>query len=635
MAAETLSVILQLVAGQYKREAKAAASATKNIAGEAGTAGKATDQLRQRFNGAAVAIKGAAVAFAAVKLRQFVGDARDAASALNESVNAVNSVFGTAAERIAAFSRVSAQATGLSARQFNELATVSGAALQNFGFSAEQAAAETVKLAVRASDMASVFNTDVADAMGAIQSALRGETEPIRRFGVSLDDARIRAKAVEMGLADTTAAVDANGKATAALALIYDQTNKVVGDFANTSDELANSQRRAAAEAENAKAAFGQALQAPATAVTNISTDILRGLQALGLFGKGAREVTLESLRMEEAIGNINDAIRSGSPPADAFADSLLHLARSGLLSREAMLALAAAAGLSEEDVMGMADAILTQAGALDDSLVILPQFIAALTGTGDAASAADPKIAALADQYEEWARQAKAARDAQLAATQALLEAANPALAAARAMERYQSAQANLAEVQADGKSSAEDIARAQLDVASAALEAQAAMDLFKVEGVTRGADAIAKALGIGTDEALELMRVLGLLSGMEVTTVVRTRFEEIRDTRSVGSAANATRTYGGGRQHGGSVDPRHWYMVGERGPEMFIPNQTGTVASNRELMRALSGLSGGRESNITINYPQHTGNDIMHGVRTALLLDGLTQFAETAPGV
>lgn len=42
---------------------------------------------------------------------------------------------------------------------------------------------------------------------------------------------------------------------------------------------------------------------------------------------------------------------------------------------------------------------------------------------------------------------------------------------------------------------------------------------------------------------------------------------------------------TYGGRRAGGGGVNPGSWYMVGERGPEPFIPHAPGTIIPNRAL--------------------------------------------------
>ena len=204
-----------------------------------------------------------------------------ASSNLNESVNAVNVVFEDAADIILDFGKTSSYAVGLANSEFNQLATTTGAFLQNVGFDAAGAAEETIKLTQRAADLASVFNTDVSQALNAIQSGLKGEFNPLEQFGVKLNAATIEAKAFEMGLADATGVLDDSAKATAALALIYDQTAKVQGDFVNTSDGVANSTRIAKAELENLSAMFGDELIPLTTDLLKQLLPILKNLNAM------------------------------------------------------------------------------------------------------------------------------------------------------------------------------------------------------------------------------------------------------------------------------------------------------------------------------------------------------------------
>jgi len=183
-----------------------------------------------------------------------------AASNLRESMNAVNVVFQDASGTIENFGKVSATQAGLSTREFNELATVTGAFLTNLGYNSDEAASKTIDLTKRAADMGSVFNKDVSVALEAINSGLKGEFNPLEQFGVKMNAAGIEARALSMGLADSEGNLSDNAKAQAALAIIMEQTNKLQGDFTNTSNELANSTRITKAELENEAAALGQQL---------------------------------------------------------------------------------------------------------------------------------------------------------------------------------------------------------------------------------------------------------------------------------------------------------------------------------------------------------------------------------------
>lgn len=186
--------------------------------------------------------------------------ATDAASDLSESQNAVSVVFGKSTGIIEKFSKNAAKQAGLSMKDLNEMVVPIGASLQNYGFSAKEAATSSVSLAKRAADMASVFNTSVPEALEAIQSGLRGEADPLEKFGVGLNDAAVKAYAVKTGLAKTTAGVSDNAKMQARLGLIMQQTNKYQGDFARTSGQMANKARINEAEQANLTAQLGMGL---------------------------------------------------------------------------------------------------------------------------------------------------------------------------------------------------------------------------------------------------------------------------------------------------------------------------------------------------------------------------------------
>jgi hypothetical protein len=122
-------------------------------------------------------------------------------------------------------------------------------------------------LTALATDLASFNNTTTDEAITALGAGLRGESEPLSRFGILLNAADVEAKALELGLGKTVkvngklkTVVDESSKVLARQALIMEQTSIQQGDFARTSDGAANQQRILAAEIENAKAKIGVGL---------------------------------------------------------------------------------------------------------------------------------------------------------------------------------------------------------------------------------------------------------------------------------------------------------------------------------------------------------------------------------------
>lgn len=184
----------------------------------------------------------------------------EAAVNLGESVNAVERIFGDAASEMLDFSRTSANSIGLSQAAFNQAIVPLGAMLSNAGLEMDAVADATVDLTERAADMASVFNTDVDQALAAITAGLRGETDPLEQFGVSINAAAVEARALADSGKAAAADLTSMELASARVALILEQTDSVAGDFAETSDELANSTRIAKAEMEDQRAEIGDRL---------------------------------------------------------------------------------------------------------------------------------------------------------------------------------------------------------------------------------------------------------------------------------------------------------------------------------------------------------------------------------------
>jgi hypothetical protein len=200
----------------------------------------------------------AAAALAAVGAGAF--KAAQAASDLSEEQSKVGVVFGESAKDVLAFSKTAARSLGQSQRQALEAAGTFGTLGKAAGLTGQDLSQFATKFTGLASDLASFNNTSPEEAIQAIGAALRGEAEPIRRYGVLLNDATLRQKALELGLVRTTKqALDPQTKSLAAQAVILEQTADAQGDFARTSGGAANQQRILQAQVADATAQIGRA----------------------------------------------------------------------------------------------------------------------------------------------------------------------------------------------------------------------------------------------------------------------------------------------------------------------------------------------------------------------------------------
>ena len=305
-------------------DAKGFDKAQKEFASLNGASAKTAFALKKAMLPAAAIIGGlGAAAVPAVK----------AASDLNETISKTSQIFGDADESVFKFAGTAAKQLGQTKTQALEAASTFAQFGKAAGLTGKDLGKFSTEFVTLASDLASFNNTPVDQAIMALGGALRGEAEPMRKFGVLLSQSAIEAKALSMGLITTTVdqdklnialmkadlafkkqsaaitkygedsneamsatiayesaqialdkavggsadALTAQQKTLATQALIMSSTSDAQGDFIKTSDGLANSQKILSAEFGNMQAQMGQVLLPAVTALTKALT-VLTGL---------------------------------------------------------------------------------------------------------------------------------------------------------------------------------------------------------------------------------------------------------------------------------------------------------------------------------------------------------------------
>lgn len=284
---------------------------TSEIRGAADDAGKG---IGSRLGGAFRTAVGPLLAGASVAgITAFASSAVRSFSELEDSSAAARVIFGDSMAKIVEQSKTAAGSLGLSRQDVISAANTFGTYGKSAGLAGDDLAKFATDQTQLAADLASFKGTSPEQAIEAIGAALRGETEPIRSFGVLLDDATLRSKALSMGLISTTKdALTPQQKVLAAQAAIWEQTRDAENDYAETADSTANVQKSLAAASEDLSAKFGQVL-APAftfvrekalVAVTGISGLLDKVLAFQGALAAGAGTADLvKSLGLDPSAG--------------------------------------------------------------------------------------------------------------------------------------------------------------------------------------------------------------------------------------------------------------------------------------------------------------------------------------------
>lgn len=238
-------------------------SAVRGSVDEAGNAASRSAEASGKKSGGAFStgFKGAMGALAGVfafdTVKDFFSGAVKGAGDLEQSAGAIQSVFKGSASDMVKWSTQAQNSVGLTQNEFNELGTLIGAQLKNGGTAMDQLAPKTNELIGLGADLSSMFGGTSREAIEALSSALKGERDPIERYGVSLTQAKIDAEALAMGAQKVDGAFSNQAQQAATLSLIMKQTSDAQGNFAKESDTLAGQQQRASAGWKNITTSIG------------------------------------------------------------------------------------------------------------------------------------------------------------------------------------------------------------------------------------------------------------------------------------------------------------------------------------------------------------------------------------------
>ena len=184
----------------------------------------------------------------------------DAASDLQQSTGAIDSVFGDWALDIEQSAQAAAGAVGLPTAAYENLAAVLGSQLKGAGMNIGDVTGKTQDLIGMGADLAATFGGETSDAVEALSSVLKGETDPIERYGVSIKQSDINARLAAQGQDKLTGTALKRPPPTLRWRWSPSRPRTPRGAFARESDTAAGAQQRLSAKLENLQAKLGEKL---------------------------------------------------------------------------------------------------------------------------------------------------------------------------------------------------------------------------------------------------------------------------------------------------------------------------------------------------------------------------------------
>lgn len=190
-------------------------------------------------------------------LINFAKNAVKAASDLEEVTSKFNTVFASTFVDVEQSVSLLQKSYMMSEREARQFLSSTQDLLVPMGVQADTAAVLSEEIVKLSADLGSFNNLPTAQVMADIQSALVGNFETTKKYGVVLNETVIKEEAMRLGLYKKGQALDAATKAQIALSLITKGSSAALGDSIRTAGSFANQMKKSQARVEDFTAAIG------------------------------------------------------------------------------------------------------------------------------------------------------------------------------------------------------------------------------------------------------------------------------------------------------------------------------------------------------------------------------------------
>lgn len=313
----------QKLKAELSRGMKTATTAANKQAEDGGK--RAGGGFSNAFKGALAGVAaGFSIGAVVGGVKEVVGLAGDA----EQSIGAIDTVFKENAQTMHDWAATASQTVGISGNEYRELGTLLGSQLKNMGTPMDEIADKTNGLIGMGADMASMFGGTTKEAIEAISSALKGEMDPIERYGITLSAAALEAEALSKGILKPVVDADKVATASTKMTLAQNKYNEVLKKHGKDSDEAKRAQLTlTAAEEAYSKATAGKVpkMDAESKALAVQSALYGQGADAQGNFARESDTLQNKQQKAAASFQDLKETIGTAFLPAMTSAFGFLN----------------------------------------------------------------------------------------------------------------------------------------------------------------------------------------------------------------------------------------------------------------------------------------------------------------------
>ncbi len=222
------------------------------------------------------------------------------AADIEDAIGATEQIFGDNANSVNAWASKLDSSFGVAKKEALEYSNLMGTMLINIGkLTEEEASKQSAKLIELAGDLTAMYGGSTHDAVRALTGALKGNNTMLDNYGMAVNEALIKQKALELGLIGTSGEMTLQAKPGATLALIWEQTGAAQGQAAREADSASGGMRALKTEITNLSTELGEVL-------LPIITPIISGIRE---FVSRIRDLSPEAKKVTVVVAGIVAAV--------------------------------------------------------------------------------------------------------------------------------------------------------------------------------------------------------------------------------------------------------------------------------------------------------------------------------------
>lgn len=204
------------------------------------------------------------------------------AADFEDALGATEQIFKDNSDTVAEWANNLDTSYGIAKKEALSYSNLMGSMLINIGkLTEEQASKQSAKLIELAGDLTAMYGGTTQDAVRALTGALKGNNTMLDNYGMAVNEALIKAKALELGLISGTSEMSLQAKQAATLALIWEQTGAAQGQAAREATGASGAMRKFRTEVANLSTELGETLLPIITPMITRLTEAVQAFRGL------------------------------------------------------------------------------------------------------------------------------------------------------------------------------------------------------------------------------------------------------------------------------------------------------------------------------------------------------------------